>query len=77
MPLSSSVESTSSVINVFPKKEKSKEEMEEQDEELEQDDIPESQMNTVQKVRKELSQMFSKNKDPDPLFKLDLILRPN
>jgi len=34
-------------------------------------------MTTVQKVRKELDQMFSKNKDPDPLFELDLILKPN
>lgn len=34
-------------------------------------------MTTVQKVRKELNQMFSKNKDPEPLFVLDLILKPN
>jgi hypothetical protein len=34
-------------------------------------------MSTVQKVRKELNKMFSKNKDPEPLFVLDLILKPN
>ena len=34
-------------------------------------------MTTVQKVRRELNQMFSKNKDPDPLFKLDLVVKPN
>jgi hypothetical protein len=34
-------------------------------------------MNTIQIVRKELEKMFDKNKDPEPLFVLDLILRPN
>lgn len=34
-------------------------------------------MTTVQKVRKELDAMFSAEKDPEPLFVLDLILKPN
>lgn len=34
-------------------------------------------MTTVQQVRKELNKQFSKNKDPEPLFVLDLILKPN
>jgi hypothetical protein len=34
-------------------------------------------MTTVQKVRKELDAMFSQDKDPEPLFVLDLILKPN
>ena len=34
-------------------------------------------MTEVQKVRKEMEKLFSKNKDPEPLFVLDLILKPN
>jgi len=34
-------------------------------------------MDTVQKVRKELDAMFAKDKDPEPLFELDLILKTN
>jgi hypothetical protein len=34
-------------------------------------------MTTAQKVRKELDAMFSQDKDPEPLFVLDLILKPN
>jgi hypothetical protein len=41
------------------------------------DEIDESEMTTVQKVRKELDQQFSNDKDPEPLFVLDLILKPN
>lgn len=31
-------------------------------------------MTIVQKVRQELNKMFDKNKDPEPMFVLDLIL---
>lgn len=34
-------------------------------------------MNTIRLVRRELDKMFDKNKDPEPLFVLDLILKPN
>jgi hypothetical protein len=34
-------------------------------------------MTVVQKVRMEMDAMFSKDKDPEPLFVLDLILKPN
>jgi hypothetical protein len=34
-------------------------------------------MTHIQKVRKELDAMFAKDKDPEPLFVLDLILKPN
>jgi hypothetical protein len=34
-------------------------------------------MTSVQKVRKELDSIFSQDKDPEPLFVLDLILKPN
>jgi hypothetical protein len=34
-------------------------------------------MTTVEKVRKELDKEFSAEKDPEPLFVLDLILKPN
>lgn len=34
-------------------------------------------MTLIQKVRKQLDAMFSLDKDPEPLFVLDLILKPN
>lgn len=34
-------------------------------------------MTEVQRVRRELDKMFAKDKDPEPLFALDLILKPN
>ena len=34
-------------------------------------------MTNVQKIKAEINKMFDKNKDPEPLFVLDLILKPN
>ena len=76
IPESTSVESTSCVKNYFPKKALPEGEAPEGEQE-EFADIPESQLTTVQRVKKELNKMFAKDKDPEPLFVLDLILKPN
>lgn len=73
VPQETHISTTAIVKNIFEKKALADEEPEEET----LKNIPEDQMDTVQLVRKELDQMFSKNKDPEPLFVLDLILKPN
>jgi dynein heavy chain len=78
IPKETHIYSTSSVKNVFEKPPKPVEEggPEEEDANLGKE-IPESEMTLIQKVRKEMDAMFSLDKDPEPLFVLDLILKPN
>lgn len=79
IPKETHVYSTSSVKNVFEKAQIQSSEggPEEGEAATEAKEIPEGEMTTVQKVRKELDHMFSLDKDPEPLFVLDLILKPN
>ena len=72
IPLETQIHSTSKVINTFEKKA-----IKNNDDEDALEDIPEEQLTNEQKVRKEIDKMFDKNKDPEPLFVLDLILKPN
>ena len=71
IPIETDIISTSKVNNRFAKKAIISEEYHDYD------DIPENQLNSVQQVRREMDKLFDKNKDPDPLFVLDLILKPN
>jgi hypothetical protein len=71
IPSETEIVSTSKVVNKFDKKAIILSETHEYD------GIPDNQLDIVQQVRKELDKMFDKNKDPDPLFVLDLILKPN
>jgi hypothetical protein len=79
IPKETHIYSTSSVKNVFEKQAKAVEEggPAEEGNENQEKEIPESEMTLVQKVRKEMDAMFSLDKDPEPLFVLDLILKPN
>jgi hypothetical protein len=79
IPKETHIYSTSSVKNVFEKQTKAVEEggPAEEGNENQEKEIPESEMTLVQKVRKEMDAMFSLDKDPEPLFVLDLILKPN
>lgn len=78
IPKETHIYSTSSVKNVFEKQAKAVEEGgPEEGNENQEKEIPESEMTLVQKVRKEMDAMFSLDKDPEPLFVLDLILKPN
>lgn len=77
IPKETHIKSTSHVVNIFEKKRLADGPSEEDDSPVKKVDIPESQMTHVQKVRKELDAMFAKDKDPEPLFVLDLILKPN
>lgn len=80
IPEETLIQSTSEVKNRFPKLTSSQHpetiitdhDIQEVDEE-----IPDSELTEVQRVRRELNKMFSKDKDPEPLFVLDLILKPN
>ena len=79
IPKETTIYSTSKVVNVFEKKrhlavEGGPGEVEGEEQAAE---VSEDQMTSVQKVRKELDSMFSQDKDPEPLFVLDLILKPN
>jgi hypothetical protein len=58
------------IKNVFKKKDTPVEESDEELVDLE-DDLPEAKM-TKDEIRKQ----FAKNKDPEPLFELDLVLKP-
>jgi len=69
--------STASVINTFPKREGESEEPESEEEESphllpKDDDLAE-----VAQTKKWLAEMFKKDKNPEPLYILDLILKPN
>jgi len=81
IPKETTIISTSKVVNVFEKRRKADAVEggpgEEDADSKPAEDIPEDQSTTVQKVRKELDAMFSQDKDPEPLFVLDLILKPN
>ena len=73
IPQKTTICSTSKVLNEFEKLHPTDaDEVEEP-----REDIPESQMTMVQLMRKELDMMFAKDKDPEPLFVLDLILKPS
>ncbi len=74
IPKETHIKSTSEVINIFEKHESAEGPNEENGV---IGDVDESKLTNVQKVRKELDQMFSNDKDPEPLFVLDLILKPN
>lgn len=79
IPKETYVKSTSHVINIFDKHKQAAKILEGHPEEdaAAPEDIPESEMTHTQKVRKALDQDFAKEKDPEPLFVLDLILKPN
>ena len=79
IPKETHIYSTSSVKNVFEKIQSETLEggPEEQEASSPAKEIPEIEMTTVQKVRKEMDTLFSLDKDPEPLFVLDLILKPN
>jgi len=72
IPRESKIISTSVVKNTFEKFV-----ILDEDEQLDDEDIPDSELTTIQRVRREMNKMFDKNKDPEPLFVLDLILKPN
>lgn len=76
IPKETVIKSTSEVINVFDKPAIEGAQEGGPSDEAEAP-VPESEWTTVQKVRHELDQMFSQDKDPEPLFVLDLILKPN
>lgn len=75
-PTSTTIESTSKVQNQFPERE-----IEEEDEEIDpyqEDDYtqtPDDQLDRFQIEKKFLQIRFAKNRDPDPLFILDLNLK--
>ena len=46
-------------------------------EEMPHEGIPEKELTELQRTERWLFPQFDKNRDPDPLFVLDLILRPN
>ena len=75
IPKETHIKSTSEVINIFEKN--AIEGGPADDEDQKHSSIPESEMTSAQKVRAELDQQFSQDKDPEPLFVLDLILKPN
>ena len=77
IPKDTIIKSTSEVINIFEKQDHTAIEGGPEDEGINYDGIPESEMTSAQKVRRDLDQMFSIEKDPEPLFVLDLILKPN
>jgi hypothetical protein len=77
IPKETHIRSTSKVINVFDKPEGSPLQRGQSEEVQAVQEKPESEMTTVEKVRKELDKEFSAEKDPEPLFVLDLILKPN
>lgn len=77
IPKETHIMSTSHVVNIFEKKRLEEGPAEEEESPVKKVEIPESQMTHVQRVRKELDTMFAKDKDPEPLFVLDLILKPN
>lgn len=61
------------VKNIFKKKEKAEDAEPESDDEVvdNEDDLPEAKM-----IKDEIRKQFAKNKDPEPLFELDLVLKP-
>ena len=77
IPKDTIIKSTSEVINIFEKQDQTAIEGGPEDEGSNEAGIPESEMTDAQKVRRDLDQMFSLEKDPEPLFVLDLILKPN
>ena len=72
IPRETKIISTSQVNNTFEKNI-----ILDEDEQIDDEDIPDSELTTIQLVRREMNKMFDKNKDPEPLFVLDLILKPN
>jgi len=75
IPKETHVKSTSEVINIFEKPESIEGGPDEEG--ANHNSKPESEMTSVEKVRRDLDKMFSNDKDPEPLFVLDLILKPN
>lgn len=74
IPDATEIVSTSVVHNTFPKRENEEEESEEEESANllpRADDIPE-----VVQTKKWLASMFKKDKNPEPLYVLDLILKP-
>lgn len=72
--------SASEVKNNFPKKKKADDESEE-DEESEESDgdllISEDELAWAKEIKKQINREFSRNKNPEPLFQLDLIRKSN
>lgn len=72
-PEETKIISTKEVVNTFKKKQISAEDSD--FEEIPFKDIPDKEKNEMQSTMVMLHKMFDKNKDPEPLFVLDLILK--
>lgn len=74
------ITSASAVENKFPKKKRSGDDSEsDMDSEESDGDLPidEEELPWAKEIKKQINKEFARNKNPEPLFQLDLIRKPN
>ena len=80
IPDESHIVSASEVTNIFPKKKRTDEESEGDDDSEESDgelQISEDELAWAKEIKEQINREFSRNKNPEPLFQLDLIKKSN